>query len=537
MAIYSLNLTSVGKTTHAAGTAGAHMRYIGRERAVSEILAEHMPHDPQAARTWMDGHERDSRKNARLCDKLRIALPRELDEPQRAELIRAYMGELSQGRVPWYAAIHQTEKDAHNPHAHVVIVDRDIDTGKRVLGLSDSIRDREKKGLPGPSAIEWVRERWEHHANTALERAGQEVRIDRRSLKDQGIEREPQIHIGPRAQEIDTNVRRPESKVVPSPSPRHPDRVIDYPMIDAGRTRRERNAEIIDLNLERDARSPLFQTRVWAQFEREQRAKDRIADTQIIAANRRRTLEERRIRRSFAQDERELRLRRDAEGQFTRDWTKQRFAPEQATLKVSQADERDTLAQDQKRLLGRLWAAIDLSGRTRQRREEERQTLIARHAEERRELSERIRQARTAQAEAVRARYDGQQAELAEAKAQKLAVLRTRHESERLKDDAVLQARALDREKARTVLQQQIETQRQAERSQASAKQAKVQRASPARSQAAQDWSQTAQGNDNAADADEARKQRLMERWRKAREQRQDKPQRTRGRGYGHDMD
>ena len=41
-------------------------------------------------------------------------------------------------------------------------------------------------------------------------------------------------------------LRRPESKPVPSPTLRRPDRVIDYPIIDAGRTRRERNAEILD---------------------------------------------------------------------------------------------------------------------------------------------------------------------------------------------------------------------------------------------------------------------------------------------------
>ena len=42
--------------------------------------------------------------------------------------------------------------------------------------------------------------------------------------------------------EIDRAVKRPESKVVPSPTPRQPDRVIDYPMIDAGRTRRRHAA-------------------------------------------------------------------------------------------------------------------------------------------------------------------------------------------------------------------------------------------------------------------------------------------------------
>jgi hypothetical protein len=52
----------------------------------------------------------------------------------------------------------------------------------------------------------------------------------------------PTIHIGPRAQHIDREVGRPSSRTVRDPTPGHPERVIDYPRIGAGRTRRERNA-------------------------------------------------------------------------------------------------------------------------------------------------------------------------------------------------------------------------------------------------------------------------------------------------------
>jgi hypothetical protein len=440
------------------------MLYIGRERAASEIVAEHMPEDPQEARTWMDGHERNARKNARLCDKIRLALPRELSEAERAKLVQDYMGELSKNRVPWYAAIHQSEKDAHNPHAHVVIVDRDIDSGKRVLGLSDSIRDRQKKGLPGPSAVEWVRERWEHHANTALERAGHEARIDRRSLKDQGIEREPQIHIGPRAQKIETFVKRPESKRVPDPTPRHPDRVIDYPMIDAGRTRRERNAEIVDINLERAARSKDFETRVAAQFEREQRVKDRLADTQVIAANRRRTLEVRRIKRSFAKNEQDIRARRDVKSRLVRAWLKQSHAPEMRALRQRHAEDGESLKERHSRVLGRLWAALDVSGRTKARRAQERSQLVEQHKEQRQTTAARMREDRMRQLEAVRMRYSGQMDEVRDEKARKLSTLRARQELERRKDDTLLQRRAAEREQDRQTLQRRIDKWKQKER-------------------------------------------------------------------------
>ena len=495
MAIYSCNLRSIGRTTHAEGTAGAHLRYIGREQAASEVMAAHMPDDPQGARTWMDNHERQARKNARLCDKLRLALPRELDERQRSELVRDFMAGLTGGRaVPWYAAIHQTGKDAHNPHAHIVVVDRDIETGKRVLMLSDSIRDREKKGMPGPSAVEWVRECWERSANDALARAGHAARIDRRSLEAQGIDRDPQIHIGPRAQHIDTTVRRPDSKIVPDPTPRRPDRVIDYPMIDAGRTRRERCTEIIDLNLERAARSPDFETRVWAQFERDQRAKDRPVETQLMAAERRRTLEERRIRRRFAEEAAELRARRDAESRFTRDWLRQRHAPETENLKVQHSAERAEIARRHKGLFGRFLAAVDLTGTTRQRREDERRALQERHEQERRALAEQIRSARAAQAEAVRARFAAEREGILASRAGKLRVLKDRQDTERQKDDGLLQTRATEREQAQRAVQQQIETWKAAQRTKDGEREQAVQgsrqRAAepPARSKAGQDW-------------------------------------------------
>ena len=125
MAIYSCNLRSIGRTTHPPGTGGAHIRYISRPDAAPFILAQHMPEDRREARNWIDRRERAMRKNGRVLDKLRIALPRELSEAQRAALVREFMAGLTADRIPWYAAIHQKGKDALNPHVHIAIHDRD----------------------------------------------------------------------------------------------------------------------------------------------------------------------------------------------------------------------------------------------------------------------------------------------------------------------------------------------------------------------------------------------------------------------------
>lgn len=88
------------------------------------------------------------------------------------------------GRASWLAAVHDRGEDAHNPHAHIIIRDKDRETGKRVALLSE-------KG-----STERIREAWERHANAALERAGSTETIDRRSLVAQGIDREATKHLG-----------------------------------------------------------------------------------------------------------------------------------------------------------------------------------------------------------------------------------------------------------------------------------------------------------------------------------------------------
>lgn len=463
MAIFSLSASSVGRATHASGTAGAHLRYIARPSAATYIGAIHMPDHPRAARRWINKLERESRKNARLCTKLCIALPRELSHQQRVELTLYFVMLITGGRVPCFFTIHDQGKDRQNPHTHIVIIDRDIDTGKRALLLSDSPRDRAKAGLV-PNSVEWLRQEWETSANLALERAGLEARIDRRTLAAQGIDRIPTIHIGPRANKIDAAVWRPQSKIVHSPTPRDPHRVIDYPMIDAGRTRCERNAEIIDFNLEKDARSPDFETRLWAQFEREQRANDRPVEAQRVTAARRRTLEERRLRSHFKALLREVRGKRHAETAFVRAWTNQRLAPEIASLKARHDAECVGLHRQQARLTAIFMAAIDFTSQTRRTRAAAWQALAARHRRERAAFAAEIRQTRACQAEAVWVRYEPEIEAIKLSRRQQVAGMKERHHDEMLREDAALQRREAEREHARELLKQQLDAWKKAQR-------------------------------------------------------------------------
>lgn len=453
MAIYSCNLASIGRSTHAAGTAGAHLSYIGRDSAEPVIMADHMPTDPTQARTWMDRQERGDRANARLGDKIRIALPRELSAEQRAELVRDFAQELTGGRVPWYAGIHQSGEDAHNPHAHIFIRDRDIETGKRVLKLSDSARDREKAGLE-PKAVEWVRQRWEACCNLALERAGIEARIDRRSLEAQGIDREPTIHIGPRAQHIETNVARPESKVRIDGRGRQ----IDYPMIDAGRTRLERNAEIIDFNLERDARSPDFETRERAKWERDQRRADQVLERRLVAEARQRNMERRRVRGAARRELDAVSRQQRDERTAMMNRLKEAKAPALATMRQRHRAEREALAKKESGILRRLMVAIDFTGTTKRNRDASRAVLQGAQKRERTQAAQSYRQDRKTHLEAIAGRYAPIRQEIIEARDRKLAALKERHRPAEIEADRRRQEREAERERGRTGLMERIQT-------------------------------------------------------------------------------
>lgn len=269
MAIYSLNHRTIGRATHEPGAASAHLKYITRPRAASEIIAEHMPADTAPAMRWMDAEEQASRKNARLIDKVLVALPRELDAVDRARLVEDFAAEVTKGRVPWVAAIHDMGKDAQNPHAHFAFRDRDIESGKRVLRLSDNDRDRKKAGLE-PNGTEWLRATWERCANDALERAGRSERIDRRSLEAQGIEREPTVHIGPKANALDGKQEVPPSKIANDNTGRE----IRWPEIDGGLSRAEHNRAVRTRNRLAGAKKDQFRQAVgqaWQELVDEQK--------------------------------------------------------------------------------------------------------------------------------------------------------------------------------------------------------------------------------------------------------------------------
>lgn len=461
MAIYSLNLKSIGRTTHSAGTAGAHLLYIARPDAQAELVSEHMPTDPNAARAWMNRAEMSDRKNARVADKVRLALPRELTPEQRIQLVQDFARNLTGGRVPWFAGIHAQGKDAHNPHCHMAIRDRDIETGKRVLRLSDSPRDRAKAGLE-PKAVEWVRAKWEEHANRALEAAGHDARIDRRTLEAQGIDREPTIHIGPQAAHVDQFVERPESKIKQTGN----GRVIDYPQIDDGRTRKERHAEIIDLNIEKAARSKSFRVRETAKVQREQARLDSELENSLIGEDRRRTRQHRMAQAAYRDALKPIRESRKADEASLRDMFREEWTRRRKTITEKHQDERSTLKAEHGRMGARVMRVIDFTGRTKRRQENEKHALQDTQRQERAEMVAEYRAFKGQHQDNLNDRYAVMQRKVRAIHAPRLSDLADQRRDAEREADRQRQMRAAERDQAERLAEERIRRAEQIVRSQ-----------------------------------------------------------------------
>lgn len=380
MAIYSLSQTPIGRSTHAEGTAGAHIGYISRGGACSAIGAGNMPANSNEAQSWMLEQERADRKNARVVDKIMAALPRELSSEQRYKLVEDYVADITGRRAAYFFAIHESGEDAQNPHAHIVVRDRDFETGQKIIGLSDSKKQWEKRGRGQESATHWIRERWEHHANQALERAGHDLRIDRRSLevqrdealqqgdlnRAQALDRKAQIHIGVKAKKLAEKGIRPESKG-------------NYQKIDQGRTREEYNAEIIDLNIEKKIRSRDHTLKTWGLFEKEQAAKERELEKQHRQTRNRLEKQEQETRTYHRIALKRLGEERNnyAQTQIRRKEAAQKQAFER--LQTQQSKEAKDLKAEQGRIFARMAAFLDLTGKTTEKQKQATQEQAQRH--------------------------------------------------------------------------------------------------------------------------------------------------------------
>ena len=173
------------------------------------------PTTEQQRSFWLDA-DKQERANATLFTQIEFALPIQLSNEGQQQAILEFIEETIPNQ-PYTFAIH--EGKGHNPHVHLIYSDRFLDGKEREQGVffkkADKRTVEEKRGSEKNRAFKGGKDRrrelllerreaWAVVANKALENEatilqkirGSVPKMDHRTLKAQGINREPQVHRG-----------------------------------------------------------------------------------------------------------------------------------------------------------------------------------------------------------------------------------------------------------------------------------------------------------------------------------------------------
>lgn len=175
------------KSTYDASYAAAHANYCANQNKCSRVIGINMPTNRFDIQDVVSSYANGlKRKNANLFHRLILSHPTELSDQHRYLATRRFMNRVTGfGRARAVAFFH--DQDSHNPHAHIMLMDTDIETGKAVSHLSSNWSRRRQMGLEG-NPTEWLRMVWEQECNGVLEEHEYAIRIDRRSNLERGLE-------------------------------------------------------------------------------------------------------------------------------------------------------------------------------------------------------------------------------------------------------------------------------------------------------------------------------------------------------------
>ncbi|UXT50152.1 MobA/MobL family protein [Agrobacterium tumefaciens] len=225
--------------------------------AHAEILA------PPGSAPWLTDRETlwntveamEIRKDAQLAREFNMALPHELNPDDRLELVRTFLEThfVRRGMVADFALhdpVPEHGQSEKNFHAHVLLTLR-----RATASGLDPVKTRQWNSK---ELLNLWRAEWAIACNAALERAGQRMRIDHRTLEAQRkdaltrrdlaraleLNRTPEIHVGPKARQIVRSGRTPVSQIrevnayrqrtPATPETKTQRRRRDYPSYDKG---------------------------------------------------------------------------------------------------------------------------------------------------------------------------------------------------------------------------------------------------------------------------------------------------------------
>ncbi len=211
MAIYHFSAKVISRANGSSAVASAayrsaselHDERLGRDHDFSNkagvihsevLLPEGAPERlNDRATLWNEVEAGEKRKDAQLAREVEFSIPREMNQKQGVSLARDFVEKqfVERGMVADLNVHWDIGKDGSpKPHAHVMLSMREVGPE----GFGQKVREWNSNAL----LKEW-REAWETHVNERLAALDIDARIDHRSLRDQGIDLEPQHKIGPAA--------------------------------------------------------------------------------------------------------------------------------------------------------------------------------------------------------------------------------------------------------------------------------------------------------------------------------------------------
>lgn len=217
MASYHLN-AKIGKK----GKAAAHASYIARVEQYTghpryeDLEVTAYGNMPQWAANnpsyfWKSSDEYE-RVNGSVYREIEIALPREMTAEQRLHLVQEFIKNEIGDKHAYQFAIHKPKaslEKGDQPHAHIMYsermrdgIARDPEQYFKRYNPNNPEKGGAKKFSGGKHQSELkaelinLRERWAKIQNKHLEKYQCTDRVDHRSFKDQGINREPEKHLG-----------------------------------------------------------------------------------------------------------------------------------------------------------------------------------------------------------------------------------------------------------------------------------------------------------------------------------------------------
>lgn len=214
MALYRLSVKIGSK-----GSGRAHFDYISGDGKYKRIGTED---DIRLTRSnaipsWAKSPRDFWKEEEKIGDgfrKIELALPVELEPKNQERLVEQFVNKNFKD-YPCTYAIHDS-KNGENPHVHIMFSERKrVDTREEPSREQFFKKSRTRKDgtvsggyakdttiTKGAGRKQWLldlRKDWEYGQNIYLERANVPERVDCRSLKDQGVDRVPQIHVGAKA--------------------------------------------------------------------------------------------------------------------------------------------------------------------------------------------------------------------------------------------------------------------------------------------------------------------------------------------------